>query len=71
MELKWIIQRRFGSSIGDGRIQSEWPTRMDRNQWLACVGMGGRNESESVAGMRRNMQVRPDDLCHSSDLVQF
>jgi hypothetical protein len=25
--------------------------------WPECSGMGGRNQSESVAGMRRNTQL--------------
>lgn len=31
---------------------------MLRNQWPDCSGMGGRNQSEWVAGMGRNTQIK-------------
>jgi len=34
---------------------------MDRNARPECIGIGGRNQSESVAGMRRNTQVTAEE----------
>jgi len=50
MGLGLIIQRR--SHIPRGGVAG-----MLRNRWPEWSGMGGRNQSESVAGMRRNTQL--------------
>jgi len=57
MTLTWIIQRRFDHPSKDGQVGSEWPATMDRNRWPSCFGMSGHFGSESVAIMRRNMQL--------------
>jgi len=50
-----IIQRHFTHHRG-GRFGPECPADLDRNRWPICSGMGGRFESESMAGLGRNLQ---------------
>jgi hypothetical protein len=51
-----IIQRHFTHHRG-GRFAPECPADFDRNRWPICSGIGGRFESESVAGLGRNLQL--------------
>ena len=44
-----VIQRRLKTSLRGGRN-----ARNARPDW---IGMGGRNQSESVAGLARNTQI--------------
>lgn len=34
----------------------------NRNDWSASVGTGGRNQSESVVGLHRNMHLEQEDI---------
>jgi hypothetical protein len=52
-----IIQRHFTHHRG-GRFAPERPADLDRNRWPICAGTGGRFESESVAGLGRNLHYR-------------
>ena len=38
--------------------------RNARNRWPESIGTGGRNPAESVAGIRRNPQLRPIPKSH-------
>jgi hypothetical protein len=42
-----------------GRIRPEWVAAFPRNRWPDWIGIGGRIQSESVAGFGRNMQSPP------------